>query len=153
MNATGRRHRGTGGFTFLEVMVSLTLISFLVAEMAMLSIHASRSSTYSQRLSKANLIAEGVVERARNTAFENVANPWTETVNGASVTESCTTTGVVTTCTFNGYAPLIRTRTVEYKTTGAAVSSYTVEMNTTVSWTDARGQTQRIGVTSVISKF
>lgn len=153
MKLTMMRQPDSGGFTFIEVMVSLTLLSFLVSEMAMLSMHATRSTTYAQRLSRANLIAEDTVEKARNKAFESINVAWTETVNGASVSETCTTTGVVTTCTFNGYAPLVRTRTVEYKTTGVAATSYTAEMNTTVSWGDARGQMQQIGVASVISKF
>jgi len=137
------------GFTLIEVMVSMFILSFIVTGLAMISAHSSRSSTYAQRLARATLIADGAVEKCRNTAFESLTTAWTN--------EACATTGaapaLVTTCTFTLDAPFTRTRTVQYMTTGAAATSFTAAVNVGVTWTDARGQTQRIGVGSTISKF
>jgi Tfp pilus assembly protein PilV len=90
------------GFTFVEVMIALFMLSFIAGGMAMISIHASRSSTYAQRLTRANAIAEDVLEKSRNTAFESLNVARTETVNGSSVAETCATVAPVTTCTFHG---------------------------------------------------
>lgn len=145
------------GFTFIEVMVSLSLLSFMVSELAMLSIHASRSSTYAQRLTRANMIAEDVLEKCRNKAFDSLDTAFTESINGTDFTETCVVAGgapnIVTTCTFTGHPGFNRTRTVQFRTTGVAATSYMAEVNISVSWADARGQTQRAGVASVISKY
>lgn len=142
-----KRPRGSAenGFTLIEVMVSMFILSFIVGGLSMISIHASRSSTYAQRLARAMLIAESAVEKCRNTAFESLTSAWTG--------ETCSTAAPVTTCTYTAEAPFTRTRTVQYMTTGAAATSYTAAVNIGVTWGDARGQTQRIGVASTISKF
>ena len=137
------------GFTLIEVMVSMFIISFVVGGLSMISIHASRSSQYAQRLARAMLIADSAVEKSRNTAFESLTSAWT----GESCAAAGTLPSVVTTCTYAGDPPFTRTRTVQYMTTGAAATSYTAAVNVGVTWGDARGQTQRIGVASTISKF
>jgi len=70
------------GFSLVEVMISLFFLSFMVVAMATLSIHATRSSTYAQRLTRANMIAEAVVEASRNTAFDKLKTPWCVDANG-----------------------------------------------------------------------
>lgn len=142
-----KRPRGPAekGFTLIEVMVSMFILSFIVGGLSMISIHASRSSQYAQRLARAMLVAENAVEKCRNTAFESLTSAWTG--------ETCSTVAPVTTCTSTAEVPFTRTRTVQYMTTGAAATSFTAAINVGVSWGDARGQTQRIGVASTISKF
>lgn len=148
------------GFTLIEVMIAMFILGFIAGGMAMVSIHASRSSTYAQRLTRANTIAGEVLETCRNLPFEKIAIPITETVNGASVAETCTAAppepwpaGTVITCTFTGFPLFTRVRTVEYRTSGSATTSFTAAVRVAVSWMDARGQTQRVGVASTISKY
>lgn len=146
-----KRARGASesGFTLIEVMIAMFILSFIVGGLAMISIHSSRSAQYAQRLARAMLIAENAVEKSRNTAFESLTSAWSG--------ETCATAGtlpaLVTTCTSTADFPFTRTRTVQYRTTGLATTSYTAAVNIGVSWSDARGQTQRVGVGSTISKY
>lgn len=75
MTPTTERARELG-FTLVEVMIALFFLSFMVTEMAALSVHATRSSTYAQRLTRANMIAEAVVEACRNTDFDKLKTRW-----------------------------------------------------------------------------
>lgn len=137
------------GFTLIEVMIAMFILSFIVGGLAMISIHSSRSAQYAQRLARAMLIAENAIEKCRNTAFESLGVAWSG--------ESCTTAGtlpaVVTTCDSTADFPFTRSRTVQYMTTGVATTSFTATVNVGVTWGDARGQTQRVGVGSTISKY
>lgn len=164
----GRSHRlaNERGFTFIEVMIAMFILSFIAGGMAMVSSHASNSSAYASRLAQANMIAEAALEWSRNAAFESLNTARTETVKvkqgyvggayvyaDAVLTETCVTTAPVTTCTQTGNPPYTRTRTVEYRTTGVAATSFTAATTVTVSWAGARGETQRVAVASVISKY
>ena len=60
------------GFTLIEVMISMFFLSFMVGEMAMISTYARRSSAYAQRVTEANMLAEAVLEKSRNTAWNNL---------------------------------------------------------------------------------
>ncbi len=146
-----KRARGSSekGFTLIEVMIAMFILSFIVGGLAMISVHASRSSHYAQRLARAMLLAEGALEKYRNTAFESLGTAWSG--------ETCGTAGtlpaVVTPSTDTGGIPFTRTRTVQYLTTGVAATSYTAAVNVGVTWGDARGQTQRVGIGSTISKY
>lgn len=70
------------GFTLIEVMISLFFLSFIVGGMATISVYATRSSTYAQRLTRANMIAEAVIEASRNTAFDKQKTKWYIDNNG-----------------------------------------------------------------------
>jgi Tfp pilus assembly protein PilV len=172
-----------GGFTLVEVMIALFFLSFMVAEMAMLSIHATRSSTYAQRLTRASMIAEAVVEASRNTAFDKLKTQWCVDANGNNSCDGGEPTETIcfdangngscdagdpapaanqpTTFTW-GYdimngalipAYFTRSRTVQYQSTGLAGDSYTADVNVLVSWNDTRGQTQQVRLASVVSKY
>jgi prepilin-type N-terminal cleavage/methylation domain-containing protein len=137
------------GFTLIEVMIAMFILSFIVGGLATISIQASRSSQYAQRLARAMLLAEGALEKYRNTAFESLGTAWT----GETCANAGTLPAVVTTCTYTSEAPFTRTRTVQYMTTGVAATSFTAAVNVGVTWGDARGQTQRVGIGSTISKY
>jgi prepilin-type N-terminal cleavage/methylation domain-containing protein len=150
--------RDARGFTLIEVMIAMFFLSFIVGQMALITIYSSHSSAYAQRLTRANMIAEDVLERCRNTAFVSLNVAWTETIDGATSTETCgasspATTPATTVCVSTGYGQYTRTRTVQYQTTGDPATSYTANAGVTVSWIDMRGATQRAQVATVISKF
>jgi Tfp pilus assembly protein PilV len=157
------------GFTLIETMISMFFISFIVGELAMVSNYARRSTHQARRLTEANLIAEGVLEKARNSAYTNIDGPFTaldsppdpiafdlnkdgvvETFN-----ETCTPTGPVVTCTCAAGSYTV-TRTVSSllpATTTLIDASTAVDVNVAVSWMDARGATQMIRVSTVRTKF
>lgn len=171
------------GFTLVEVMVSLFFLSFMVVAMATVSIHATRSSTYAQRLTRANMIAEAVVEASRNTAFDKLKTPWCIDANGnnscdagepaetmcldANGSGHCDAgepvPGPTQATTFTWRYDIMngalipsyftRSRTVQYQSTGLAADSFTADVNTLVSWNDTRNQVQQVRLASVVSKF
>lgn len=176
-------HRGEQGFSLVEVMISLFFLSFMVSGLAMLSIHATRSSTYAQRLTRANMIAEAVIEASRNTAFDKLKTQWCIDANGDNscgagepIETICFDTdgngncdagepapGPTQATTFTwGYdimngalipAYFTRSRTVQYQSTGLAGDSFTGDVSSVVTWQDTRNQAQQVRLASVVSKF
>lgn len=75
MGQLTRRH-ASPGFTLIEAMISMFFISFIVVEVALVSTLATRSTSYSQRLSQANKIAEALIEKCRNKPFIGLDAPF-----------------------------------------------------------------------------
>lgn len=61
-----------GGFTLVEVMISLFFIMFILQGLAMISLYSQRSGIYARRLTSANILAEKALERYRNTDYDNL---------------------------------------------------------------------------------
>jgi len=70
------RKRATHGFTLIEAIIALFFISFIVGEVALVSVLATRSNAYAQRLSQANKIAEALIEKCRNKSFVGLDDPF-----------------------------------------------------------------------------
>jgi Tfp pilus assembly protein PilV len=178
MARSRERQRGNGGFSFLEVMVAMFFLSFIVGEMAMISISATRTGTLALRLSRANMIGEAVLETSRNTAFEKLDTEWFADADGNGAwtagepRETKTVTGTRSDFSWdydlpNGtrIAPVFtRVRSVEffkYANAGAtpphaaatATTATWADVTVTVEWRDARGRAQQAQVKSRISKF
>ncbi|HEY5999653.1 MAG TPA: prepilin-type N-terminal cleavage/methylation domain-containing protein [bacterium] len=161
---------GAAGFTLIEVMISMFFLAFIVGEMAMISTYARRSTAFAQRLTEANMFAEAVLEKSRNTAWNNLAtrfsaldtppDPIVFDLNKDGVVESynetCVAGGTVTTCTaVAGAYTIERTVTQYLPTAGAAFTSATTaaDLGVTVRWTDAKGVAQQVRVATVRAKF
>ena len=67
-----RPQRTAAGFTLIEAMISMFFISFIVGEMAMVTTYSRRSTAYARRVTEANMLAEGVLEKSRNIAYNNI---------------------------------------------------------------------------------
>jgi prepilin-type N-terminal cleavage/methylation domain-containing protein len=164
------RPAGTAaGFTLIEVMISMFFLSFIVGEMAMISTYARRSSAYAQRVTEANMLAEAVLEKSRNTAWNNLnirfsaldtpADPIVFDLNRdglvESYSETCTAAGVVTTCTCAaGLYTLTRTVRPYLPTTGTAFAASTAaDVGVVVGWTDTKGVAQQVSLATVRAKF
>jgi Tfp pilus assembly protein PilV len=166
---------GTGaGFTLIEVMISMFFLSFIVGEMAMISTYARRSTANAQRVIEANMLAEAVLEKSRNTAWnhlntrfsaldapadpivfdlnrDGVVESYSETCNPA--TPSATTVATTCTCTAGLYTI---TRTVTPYLPSAATpfdQSIAADIAVVVGWTDARGSARQIDIATVRTKF
>lgn len=64
--------RTEDGFTLIEAMISLFLLAFIVAEMAAVSTYAQKATNFSRRLTEANMLAEGVLDKSGNTAYNSL---------------------------------------------------------------------------------
>jgi len=145
--------REQAGFTLVESMIALFFVAFMVAEMGMVMSYASRNTNLSQRITRANALAEEAIEKSRNTAFNNLQFPIT------ALGETCTANGNVATCTSTldgGRFARVRTVTPRDSSlppgTTTLVDSQKVDVDVTVSYSDARGAAQVIRVGSIISR-
>jgi Tfp pilus assembly protein PilV len=168
------------GFTLIEAMISLFFLAFIVTDMGLVDTYAKRSTNAARRLTEANTIAEGVLEKSRNTAYiylnyqfssadtppdpirfdlnkDGVAENYDETCNPASPPNAATTT--VTVCTA-AVGPYTVTRTVTpFDPTGNVQvpaqllkDSIAADVDIVVTWVDSKGP-QQIRVTSTRSKL
>ena len=166
---TRRAVAGAAGFTMIEVMISMFFLSFIVGEMAMVSTYARRSTAYAQRVIEANMLAEAVLEKSRNTAWPNLPTRFSALDNPPdpivfdlnrdgiveSYNETCASAGNVTTCTAAA-GPYTLTRTVRpyLPNAGAAFTACTAaDVGVTVDWTDAKGEPHRVQLVTVRAKF
>lgn len=164
-----RSQRSSAGFTLIEAMISMFFIAFIVGEMAMVSGHARRSSAYARHVTEANMLADGILEKSRNTAYTNLNTRFSAldsppdpivfdlTKDGVleQYSESCSTSGTVTTCTCTADLYTI-TRTVTPFLPSAAVafaSSTAADIDVAVRWTDDRGAAHQVRVSTVRAKF
>lgn len=139
---------GSAGFTLVESMIAMFFLSFLVAEMGMMFMYATRNTNLSQRITRANGLADEAIEKSRNTAYENL-----ELANTA-LGEACTTSGTVATCTSTVDGRFTRVRTVSPLPAGTALaSSNQTDVDVVVSFVDAKGTPQTIRVASVITRY
>ncbi len=166
---TRRVAGNTAGFTLIEAMISMFFIAFIVGEMAMVSTYAKRSTNYARRLTEANMIAEGVLEKARNAAYVNLNTTFSAMDNpsdpivfdlnkdgiGESYSETCATTGTVTTCTATAQTYTITRTVTPYQPSAATPfnASTAADIDILVSWADDKGVGHQIRVTSVRTKF
>ena len=158
------------GFTLIEVMISMFFLSFIVGEMAMISTYARRSSAYAQRVTEANMLAEAVLEKSRNTAWNNLNTRFSALDNPPdpivfdlnrdgvveSYSETCAGGGGPTTCTcVAGVYTLERTVAEYLPAPGAAFTSATTaaDLGVTVRWTDSKGVAQQVSLATVRAKF
>ena len=147
------------GFTLIESMIAMLFLSYIVGQMAMLSVYASRNTNFSQRVTRANALADEAVEKSRNTAFDNLQLPL------AGLGETCTTATNVATCTATtDGGRYTRTRrvspwTINYTTTpptytsAPLASSNQADVDVTVTFVDARNEPQAIRVVSIVSRY
>ena len=139
-------------------MIAMFFVSFIVGELALVSILATRSNAYAQRLSQANKIAEAMLEKCRNKSFVGLDDPFSaannpqdplEVVEVLSPTvtvtkqynENCTPAGVLAlggtrTCTLNTVLFKVD-RTVSYWSYNSAVPPAAVAaLDSVALWAD-----------------
>lgn len=168
------------GFTLIEAMISMFFIAFIFGELAMVSGYAGRSTNYARRITEANMLAEGILEKSRNTNYRNLDTPLSykfdlvRNVTCAagdpscpgileSYSEVCDPAGTIpTVCTCDAAGYRI-TRTITSKIPSATTSfgaSTAATVDVVVSWsvTEIVGEVQTTGekdvkVSTVRSKF
>jgi len=137
------------GFTIIESMIAMFFLAYIVSQMGMVMLYASRTTNLSQRVTRANALAEEAVEKSRNTAYNSLQ------LANSALGEACSVTGAVATCTsaLDGNR-FTRVRTVSPLPAGTALlSSNQSVVDVAVSFTDARGNPQVIRVASIVSRY
>lgn len=151
--ANSRNLRRQAGFTLIEAMISMFFVAFMVAEMGTVMSYASRNTNLSQRIMRANALADEAIEKSRNTAYPSLDLPL------AAFGESCTSAGNTATCTStadNGRFTRVRTLTPRDSSlppgTTTLDASEKVDVDVTVSFTDSQGNAHVIRVASILSR-
>jgi hypothetical protein len=136
--------------------------------------YARRSTAYAQRVTEANMLAEAVLEKSRNTAWSHLntrfsaldapPDPIVFDLNKDGIVESynetCapatpSATTVVSTCTCAaGVYSIVRTVTpYQPSATTPFGQSRAADISVVVSWVDAKGGAHQIRNATVRSKF
>jgi Tfp pilus assembly protein PilV len=148
MKRNSNRFTAIAGFTLVESMIAMFFLAFIVGEMGMVFVYASRNTNLSQRITRANQLADEAIEKSRNTAYNNL-----QLANGA-LGEACAIAGTVATCTSTVDGRFTRVRTVSPLPGGTALaSSNQSDVDVVVTFTDARGAAQTIRVATVVTRY
>lgn len=136
---------GGDGFSFIETMVAMALLAFIVGDLAMVTMLASRTSGGAQRRTVAVSLAENALEHSRNVDFNTLdlpANPNTDCFGPDGASIACALTHFFT-----------RVRTVAPLPGGTLATALSADVDVVVSWADAHGATQQYRLVSVISRY
>lgn len=125
------------GFTLLEVMITLGLLSFeILAVMAMFSASV-KANSYAQNLTTASSLAQTGIESAKNTAYADLADA-TECFDRNLTSANCADAGV-----FNRQMTITRDVPIAGMT----------EVEIVVSWVDMSGNDHSTHMASSISMY
>lgn len=128
------------GFTFIETMVAMGLLAFIVGDMALVTMYASRSSAQAQRLAVAVTLAENAMEQDRSKDFNNLV----------AATDCFTLKGKSATC---GSAQAVFSRTRTLTPAVIAGSDLSADLDVVVAWVNPRGEADQFRLSSVISRY
>jgi type IV pilus assembly protein PilV len=114
------------GFTLIEVMLTLVILSIGILAMARLQIAAIRGNGLSQRMTTAASVAEGKIEQLKNAPFADIQpeSPTQVTASNLNFTREVTVTN---------NSPMANTKTVSVIVTWKDRSkTYTVPLATII---------------------
>jgi len=119
-----KRLQDKKGLSLLEVLVAMLILAFGILGLAPMIVTAMFSNSYSDEVTKANVIAQDKIEFMKNlVSFSPL--PWIEVTNNLN--------GIFT-----------RTSRVDVDTTDASVPSGVSRIQITVNWTDKAGITRTV---------
>lgn len=118
-----RRLKNRKGLSLLEVLVAMLILAFGVLGLAPMIVTTMFSGSYSNEVTKANVIAQDKLEFVKNlVSFSPL--PWTEVTS------------------INGL--FTRTTRVDVDTTDSAVPTGVYRIRVTINWIDKVGKTRTI---------
>jgi type IV pilus assembly protein PilV len=115
------------GFTLIEVMMTLVILSIGLIALASMQISAMRGNSFSRRMTTAASVAEQVLEQVKNTPYNNVQSQSSTQVSASNMT-------------FNSQVSV---------TNNTPPNAKTVQV--TVTWSD-RGKSHNLQLATVISQ-
>lgn len=117
-----KRLKNKAGLSLLEVLVAMLILAFGILGLAPMIVTAMFSNSYSNEVTKANVIAQDKIEFMQSlVSFSPL--PWTEVTSNLN--------GIFT-----------RSTRVDIDSTDATVPSGVYRIKVTVSWTDKAGKSR-----------
>lgn len=154
------------GFTLLETMISMALLAFIVADVGMVAVYASRGGTQARRLTGAVSLAENAIEHARSADFNRIRlaeSPLAVCLTAARAPVACgdPTSRIVRECFSESVSPVACTGAATYTrerdvTTPAGTTladALSAQIEVVVAWADSQGVAQEFRLASIISKY
>ncbi|MBW2040083.1 MAG: type IV pilus modification protein PilV [Deltaproteobacteria bacterium] len=88
-----RRLKDTKGFTLLEVLITLIILSVGLLGLASMQIMAVKGNSFGQQMTVASTLAQNKLEELRKANFDSIANgndTYSDQINGVSYTRQWT---------------------------------------------------------------
>lgn len=155
------------GFTLIETALALALLAFIVADVGMVAIQASRGGVEAQRITSAVALAENAIEHTRGADFNRIrladsGDALCFRADRTAVDCGDPTVQIVRAC-FGvtlarvpcGGAGVVFTRERNVTTPGGVglAEALCADVDVLVTWVDARGRAQEFRLASTVSKF
>lgn len=155
------------GFTLIETAIAMALLAFVVGDVALVALYASRSGSQAQQLTGAVTVAENAIEYARGADFNKLKltdNPSAQCFTAARIATACggATADIVRECftprleaAACGSPGSLYTRERIITTPGGAPldSVRSAQVEATVAWVNARGAAEEFRLATIVSKF
>jgi prepilin-type N-terminal cleavage/methylation domain-containing protein len=135
---TARASRTTGGFTIIEVMIVIVILTFGLLSLAAMQIHAMQGSDRGRHTTNAAAIAENKMEQIQQDAWASIAP------TGGFVADPTEQNNIQ----LDGGSSLERSYNVSFQITDLQ-ATFTRAIDVQVSWTEKNGETRSITLSSV----
>ncbi len=135
---TERLNRTAGGFTLIEVMITIGILTFGLVALAAMQIQAIHGSDRGRHATHAAAIAENKMEQLQQDPWASIA------VTGGFVADPV----VQSTVKLDGATIFERTYNVSYQITDLQLT-FTRAIDVQVSWTEESGEIRSVTLSSV----
>ncbi len=135
---TARARRAAGGFTLIEVMIVIVVLTFGLLSLAAMQIQAMRGSERGRHATNAAAIAENKMELLQQDAWATIG------VTGGFVADPAAQNIIQ----LDGTTSLERYYNVSYQVTDLQ-ATFTRALDVQVSWTEENGEARSITLSSI----
>jgi prepilin-type N-terminal cleavage/methylation domain-containing protein len=135
---TARARRAAGGFTLIEVMIVIVVLTFGLLSLAAMQIQAMRGSERGRHATNAAAIAENKMELLQQDAWATIG------VTGGFVADPAAESRIQ----LDGATSLERSYSVSYQVTDLQ-ATFTRALDVQVSWTEENGKARSITLSSI----
>ena len=136
---TARARRAAGGFTLIEVMIVIVILTFGLLSLAAMQIQAMRGSERGRHATNAAAIAENKMELLQQDAWATIG------VTGGFVADPAAESRIQLD---GGATSLERSYSVSYQVTDLQ-ATFTRALDVQVSWTERNGEARSITLSSI----
>ncbi len=133
-NKSMKKIKNSNGFTLIEVMIAILILSVGMMAMALLQISAIRGGAFANQMTQAAIDGQDKIEELRNTNYSTLAGGQDTVVSGNGMTYT-------------------RTWTVTESPPPGTTGPSTFKMKTihlTISWTGPEGQTHHVEFSTIV---
>jgi prepilin-type N-terminal cleavage/methylation domain-containing protein len=135
---TGRLTRTTGGFTLIEVMITIGILTFGLLSLATVQIYAMRGGDRGRHMTHAAAIAESRMEQIQQDAWASIGDTGGFVADPVEHSAVKLASGTLSERAYN----------VSYQITDLQ-PSFTRAIDVRVSWTEKGGETRSITLSSI----